>query len=50
VHEKTRPALQMLEKEGLYLPWIRGYFDAGPTVEANLKAHSHCHKRVANYH
>jgi arginine N-succinyltransferase len=37
VHEKTRPALQMLEKEGFI---CRGYvdiFDAGPTVEANLK-------------
>lgn len=37
VHEKTKPALQMLEKEGFS---CRGYvdiFDAGPTVEANLK-------------
>jgi arginine N-succinyltransferase len=37
VHEKTRPALQMLEQEGFI---CRGYvdiFDAGPTVEANLK-------------
>jgi arginine N-succinyltransferase len=37
VHEKTKPALKMLEKEGFS---CRGYvdiFDAGPTVEANLK-------------
>jgi arginine N-succinyltransferase len=37
VHEKTKPALQMLEKEGFS---CRGYvdiFDAGPTLEANLK-------------
>ncbi|MDU0352802.1 arginine N-succinyltransferase [Paraglaciecola aquimarina] len=37
VHEKTKPALQMLEQEGFS---CRGYvdiFDAGPTVEANLK-------------
>ncbi|NMH60031.1 arginine N-succinyltransferase [Alteromonas ponticola] len=36
VHEKTRPALRMLEEEGFS---CRGYvdiFDAGPTVEANL--------------
>ncbi|CAD5253495.1 arginine succinyltransferase [Alteromonas sp. 38] len=36
VHEKTRPALQLLEGEGFS---CRGYvdiFDAGPTVEANL--------------
>ena len=36
VHEKTRPALQLLEQEGFS---CRGYvdiFDAGPTVEANL--------------
>lgn len=37
VHENTKPALKMLEKEGFR---HRGYidlFDAGPTVEANLK-------------
>ena len=37
VHEKTKPALQLLEQEGFI---CRGYvdiFDAGPTVEANLK-------------
>jgi len=37
VHEKTKPALKMLEREGFC---CRGYvdiFDAGPTVEANLK-------------
>jgi arginine N-succinyltransferase len=37
VHEKTNPALRMLEKEGFS---CRGYvdiFDAGPTLEANLK-------------
>lgn len=37
VHEKTRPALQLLEQEGFM---CRGYvdiFDAGPTVEANLQ-------------
>lgn len=36
VHDKTRPALQLLEEEGFS---CRGYvdiFDAGPTVEANL--------------
>ncbi|MBU3020787.1 arginine N-succinyltransferase [Aestuariibacter sp. A3R04] len=36
VHNKTRPALQLLEEEGF---GFRGYvdiFDAGPTVEANL--------------
>lgn len=37
VHEKTRPALQLLQQEGFS---CRGYvdiFDAGPTVEANLE-------------
>lgn len=37
VHEKTRPALKMLQAEGFS---CRGYvdiFDAGPTVEANLE-------------
>ncbi|MCV2884362.1 arginine N-succinyltransferase [Aestuariibacter sp. AA17] len=37
VHEKTKPALQLLEQEGFC---SRGYvdiFDAGPTVEANLQ-------------
>jgi len=37
VHDKTKPALQLLEQEGFS---CRGYvdiFDAGPTVEANLK-------------
>tara|TARA_R110002111_G_scaffold135660_4_gene201644 strand:- start:408 stop:1442 length:1035 start_codon:yes stop_codon:yes gene_type:complete len=37
VHENTKPALQLLEQEGFC---CRGYvdiFDAGPTVEANLK-------------
>jgi arginine N-succinyltransferase len=36
VHEKTKPALQLLEQEGFS---CRGYvdiFDAGPTIEANL--------------
>lgn len=36
VHDKTRPALKLLEEEGFS---CRGYvdiFDAGPTVEANL--------------
>ncbi len=36
VHEKTKPALQLLEQEGFS---CRGYvdiFDGGPTVEANL--------------
>ncbi|WP_026376896.1 arginine N-succinyltransferase [Aestuariibacter salexigens] len=36
VHEKTKPALRLLEQEGFS---CRGYvdiFDAGPTVEANL--------------
>ncbi|ATC97101.1 arginine N-succinyltransferase [Pseudoalteromonas tunicata] len=38
VHEKTKPALKLLEKEGFE---HRGYvdlFDAGPTVEAKLKS------------
>lgn len=37
VHDKTRPALKLLEQEGFS---CRGYvdiFDAGPTVEANLQ-------------
>lgn len=37
VHEKTKPALLLLEQEGF---GCRGYvdiFDAGPTVEANLQ-------------
>lgn len=37
VHEKTKPALQLLEQEGFS---CRGYvdiFDGGPTVEANLQ-------------
>lgn len=37
VHDKTRPALQLLQQEGFS---CRGYvdiFDAGPTVEANLE-------------
>ncbi|MBD1583874.1 arginine N-succinyltransferase [Pseudoalteromonas sp. S16_S37] len=37
VHEKTKPALKLLQKEGFE---HRGYidlFDAGPTVEAKLK-------------
>ncbi|MEP4890474.1 MAG: arginine N-succinyltransferase [Aliiglaciecola sp.] len=37
VHEKTRPALQLLQQEGFI---SRGYvdiFDGGPTVEANLQ-------------
>ena len=36
VHDKTRPALRLLQEEGFS---CRGYvdiFDAGPTVEANL--------------
>ncbi|MGF1699939.1 arginine N-succinyltransferase [Photobacterium makurazakiensis] len=37
VHEKTRPALRLLEKEGFT---CRGYvdiFDAGPTVECDIR-------------
>lgn len=37
VHDKTRPALQLLQQEGFS---CRGYvdiFDGGPTVEANLE-------------
>ncbi len=37
VHDKTRPALKLLQSEGFH---CRGYvdiFDAGPTVEANLE-------------
>lgn len=38
VHEKTKPALRMLEQEGFK---NRGYvdiFDAGPTVEADVES------------
>ncbi|MFC6438793.1 arginine N-succinyltransferase [Bowmanella sp. JS7-9] len=44
VHEKTRPALKLLQSEGFS---CRGYvdiFDAGPTVEASLE-----HIRSARY-
>jgi arginine N-succinyltransferase len=38
VHEKTRPALRLLEQEGFR---FRGYvdiFDAGPTMEADIES------------
>ena len=37
VHEKTRPALRLLEKEGFQHIGYVDIFDAGPTVEAQLK-------------
>ena len=37
VHEKTRPALRLLEKEGFQHMGYVDIFDAGPTVEAQLK-------------
>ncbi len=36
VHEKTRPALRLLEKEGFHSNGYVDIFDAGPTVECNL--------------
>tara|TARA_B100000780_G_scaffold274026_1_gene238446 strand:- start:163 stop:651 length:489 start_codon:yes stop_codon:yes gene_type:complete len=37
VHEKTPPALRLLEKEGFQHIGYVDIFDAGPTVEARLK-------------
>jgi len=37
VHEKTRPALHLLEKEGLRNKGYVDIFDAGPTVECDLQ-------------
>jgi arginine N-succinyltransferase len=37
VHESTRPALSILEKEGFSYQGYVDIFDAGPTVEAQLK-------------
>jgi arginine N-succinyltransferase len=37
VHEKTRPALRLLEKEGFQDMGYVDIFDAGPTVEAQLR-------------
>lgn len=37
VHEKTRPALQLLQQEGFSCQGYVDIFDAGPTVEANLQ-------------
>lgn len=37
VHEKTRPALRMLEAEGFRHKGYVDLFDAGPTVEAELE-------------
>ena len=37
VHEKTRPALRLLEKEGFQDMGYVDIFDAGPTVESALK-------------
>lgn len=36
VHDKTRPALQLLKSEGFYKRNYIDIFDAGPTVEANI--------------
>jgi arginine N-succinyltransferase len=37
VHDKTKPALQLLESEGFSCQGYVDIFDAGPTVEANLQ-------------
>ena len=37
VHEKTRPALQLLQSEGFSTTGYVDIFDAGPTVEAKLE-------------
>ena len=37
VHEKTKPALRLLEKEGFQHIGYVDIFDAGPTVESQLK-------------
>jgi arginine N-succinyltransferase len=37
VHEKTRPALKLLEQEGFGCQGYVDIFDAGPTVEAKLQ-------------
>jgi arginine N-succinyltransferase len=37
VHEKTRPALQLLQSEGFSTSGYVDIFDAGPTVEAKLE-------------
>ncbi|WP_110670582.1 arginine N-succinyltransferase [Salinicola halophilus] len=47
VHEHTRPALEMLKKEGLRWEGYIDIFDGGPTVEAYIDdvraiRHSHC--------
>ena len=46
VHDKTRPALKLLEKEGFTHEGYIDIFDGGPTVEASLdKIHSVRHSR-----
>ncbi|GAA0858822.1 arginine N-succinyltransferase [Aliiglaciecola litoralis] len=37
VHEKTQPALKLLQQEGFSCQGYVDIFDAGPTVEANLQ-------------
>ena len=37
VHEKTKPALKILEKEGFSYQGYIDIFDGGPTIEAQLK-------------
>lgn len=37
VHDKTKPALKLLEQEGFRCKGYVDIFDAGPTVEANLR-------------
>jgi arginine N-succinyltransferase len=37
VHDKTKPALQLLESEGFSCKGYVDIFDAGPTVEAKLQ-------------
>ena len=50
VHEKTRPAIQLLKNEGFTFNGYVDIFDAGPTVEAKLNnvrtVRSSSHKKV----
>jgi arginine N-succinyltransferase len=48
VHEKTRPAIELLKSEGFTFNGYVDIFDAGPTVEAdvhNIKTMRDCHTR-----
>lgn len=51
VHEQTRPAFHMLEKEGLKYQGYIDIFDAGPTLECDindLRAVKQCHYLKVN--